>query len=229
MIIGGLQKLTLTDFPGHLSAVLFTRGCNYRCPYCHNPELVDPRLYREPISDADVFSFLESRVKRLDGVVVTGGEPTIHKDLPVLLRRIKELRLAIKLDTNGSSPEMIEALLREGLLDYIAIDVKSSVASYARAAGSEVDTRAIRRSVELVVSSGIPHELRMTFVESLVPLEEIAGVAELARGCRLFLVQPFQPSKALDPRLLLIRRPSVERLEQVRSLLSGMGLPVAVR
>lgn len=229
MIIGGLQKLTLADFPGHLSAVLFTRGCNFRCPYCHNPELVDPRLYAKPMSEEAVFSFLGSRVARLDGVVVTGGEPTIHHDLPALLRRIKELRLAIKLDTNGSSPEMIKALMEEELLDYIAIDIKSSAGFYARAAGTEVNTKAVRRSVELVTSSRIPHELRMTFVEPLVPLEEISGVAELARGCGLFLVQPFQPSKAIDPSFLRLPRPSMERLEQVRTLLSELGLPAVVR
>jgi len=229
MVIGGLQKLTLVDFPGRLAAVLFTRGCNFRCPYCHNPELVDPSVYAEPIPEAEVFSFLEGRVARLEGVVVTGGEPTVHADLPDLLRRIRRLGFFIKLDTNGSAPEMIDRLCRESLLDYVAIDIKSSPDSYERAAGTPVDAAALRRSVELVISSGLPHELRMTFIEPFVALDDMAGVAELARGCALFLVQPFEPSKAIDPRVVLLPRTSREKLEQARSRLSAMGLPAALR
>jgi pyruvate formate lyase activating enzyme len=190
---------------------------------------VDPSLFGGSISEADVFAFLQSRVSRLEGVVVSGGEPTIHQDLPVLLRRIKKLKLAIKLDTNGSSPEMIEGLIGEGLLDYIAIDIKTSPDLYAKAAGTTVDTGAIRRSVESVISSGLSHELRMTFVEPLLPLETMAGVAELARGCQVFLVQPFQPSKTLDHWFLRLERPSAQRLEQVCCMLQEMGLPAAVR
>lgn len=229
MVLGGLQKLTVSDFPGHLAAILFTRGCNYRCPFCHNPELVDPRRYVDQISEADVFSFLGKRGEKLDGVVITGGEPTVHRDLPILLRRIKDMGLATKLDTNGSCPDMIEQIFELELVDYIALDIKSSPSSYSRAAGMPVDVDSIRQSIELICSSGLPHELRMTYVEPLVPFEELAGVAELARGCRLFLVQPFQPTKALDSQFLLLPRPPVEKLEQVRAALESLGVPAAVR
>jgi len=229
MIVGGLQRITLTDYPDHLSAVIFTRGCNFRCPYCHNPELVEPRVYAEPIPLEDVLTFLESRVGRLEGVVVTGGEPTVHQDLPDLLRKIRLLGLSIKLDTNGSAPDMLQQLIAEGLLDYVALDIKSSVDSYSRATGLPVRTQDIRKSVELIASSGVRHELRMTFVEPFIPLEELYSVANLARGCRLFLVQPFQPSKTLDPRLLTLGRPSSEKLEQVRGLLQAFGLPAVRR
>lgn len=229
MILGGFQKLTMSDFPGRLAAVVFTRGCNYRCPFCHNPELVDPRRYVDQVSVAKVFSFLAKRSETLDGVVITGGEPTVHRDLPVLLRRFKDLGLATKLDTNGSRAEMIGQIIAQRLVDYIALDIKSSFSSYSRAAGVKADVDTIRRSIELICSSGLPHELRMTYVEPLMPFEELAEVAELCRGCRLFLVQPFQPSKALDPKFLLLPRPSTEKLERVRSVLAGLGVPAVVR
>jgi pyruvate formate lyase activating enzyme len=229
MTIGGLQKLTLTDYPGKLSATIFTRGCNFRCPYCHNPELVDPLRYGQPLPESEIFSFLVGRTGRLDGVVLTGGEPTVHPDLPDLVQRIKQLGFSVKLDTNGSNPEMLEHLLRQRLLDYVAIDIKSSPAFYRQVTGVEADTRKIRRSVDAVVSSGILHELRMTFIEALVPIGQIQGVAELALGCMLFLVQPFQPTKALDARLLRCPRPTLEKLKEVRDLLSMTGLPAVVR
>jgi pyruvate formate lyase activating enzyme len=229
MTIGGLQKITLTDFPGRLAAVLFTRGCNFRCPYCHNPELVDPRCYAEPIPDEEVFAFLESRIERLDGIVVTGGEPTVHPDLPELLHRIRRLGFSIKLDTNGTNPDLVGQLIKAKMLDYIAIDIKCAPDSYSRVAGVRVDANAICECVEMTISSGLPHELRMTFVEPLVSMEEIPGVAEFARGCKLFLVQPFQPSKALDPSLLRLQRPPVERLEQVCLMLQSLGIPATLR
>jgi pyruvate formate lyase activating enzyme len=229
MIIGGLQKLTLTDFPGHLSAIIFTRGCNFRCSYCHNPELVDPQRYAEPVPEEDVFAFLESRLGKLDGVVVTGGEPTVHKDLPELLRKLKLLGFSVKLDTNGSDPEMMDCLVGESLVDYAAIDIKSSAGAYERAIGVAVNTEAIRRTVERVVSAGLPHELRMTVVDPPTTLGQVKGIAELAQGCGLFVVQPFQPSKALDPSLLTFHRPSAQELEQVRDALRDLGLPAVLR
>ena len=229
MVFGGLQRLTISDFPGRLAAIVFTLGCNYRCPFCHNPELVDSHRFVRRIPEAEVFSFLATRTERLDGVVITGGEPTVHCDLPALLRRFRDLGLATKLDTNGNSPELIEQIIEQGLVDYIALDIKSSPTSYSRAAGVPVNTDSIRRSVELICASGVPHELRMTYVEPLVPFQELAQVAKLAQGCRLFLVQPFQPTKTLDPRFLRLQRPSAERLRQVQARLASFGLPAVVR
>jgi pyruvate formate lyase activating enzyme len=229
MTIGGLQKLTLTDFPGRLSAIIFTRGCNFRCPYCHNPELVDPLRYVEPLSEEEVFSFLQARIGELDGVVVTGGEPTIHSDLARLLRKLKRLGFSVKLDTNGSAPEMISQLIADSLLDYVAIDIKASADSYERAAGVTVDTAAVRSCVERVVSAGLPHEVRMTVVDPLMSLRCAQGVAQMARGCKLFFVQPFQPSKSLDPGLLALPRPSVEELDRIRTALLELGLPAVLR
>ncbi len=229
MVIGGLQKLTLSDFPGHLSAIIFTRGCNFRCPFCHNPELVDPARYAARVPQSDIFTFLRGRTEKLDGVVVTGGEPTVHRDLQAFLRGLKRLGLAIKLDTNGSCPDGIGKLIEQRLIDYVALDIKSSPASYPRASGVPADIDAVRRSVELLTSSGLPHELRMTYVEELIPLEELEGVAELARGCQAFVVQPFQPSKTLNPEFLGMPRPSKKKLEQIQRILEELGVPAVVR
>ena len=229
MTIGGFQKLSLTDFPGHLAAIVFTRGCNFRCPYCHNPELVDPGRYTSPVPDEEVFRFLKSRRGQLDGVVVTGGEPTVHADLPQLLRRIQELGFAVKLDTNGSRPDRIQSLVEERLLDYVAIDIKASALAYESAAGVAVDHKAVRRSVELVISSHVRHELRLTVVDPAAVLEQAKGIAEMASGCDGFFLQPFQPSKALDSRLVALPRTSAADLERIRQALSDAGLPAVLR
>jgi pyruvate formate lyase activating enzyme len=229
MTIGGLQKLSLTDFPGRLSAIIFTRGCNFRCPYCHNPELVDPSRFGECLPEDEVFSFLQSRLGQLEGVVVTGGEPTVHEDLPELLEKLRRLRFSIKLDTNGSLPERIESLLKGQLLDYVAIDIKSSGSTYERTVRATVSPEAIRRSVELVVSSGVQHELRLTAVDPLSILEQAHGIAEIAQGCSVFFLQPFQPSKALDSSLLALSRPAMEDLEKLRRALRDAGLPAVLR
>ena len=125
MVIAGFQKVSLSDFPGKISAIVFTQGCNFRCRYCHNPELVDPARYAAPLAVDAVLDFLAGRVGRIQGVVVTGGEPTLHADLPGLLARIKSLGLAVKLDTNGSRPDVLEEVFRQGIVDYIAMDIKA--------------------------------------------------------------------------------------------------------
>lgn len=229
MIIGGLQRFSLSDFPGRIACIVFTRGCNFRCPYCHNPELVDPAVSSQSIAEEEVLGLLARREGKIEGVVATGGEPTVHAGLPAFLGKVKAMGLAVKLDTNGSAPRVLRDLLKAGLVDYVAMDIKASPDSYEAAAGVPVNSEDLRKSVETIVSSGVPHELRMTFLESLVPLEEMEGVSKLARGCRLFVVQAFQPSKTLDPRMLEEPRPSPRKLEQVRGMLQDLGLPAVVR
>ena len=189
MDIGGLQKFSLADFPGTIAAIVFCRGCNFRCPYCHNPELVDPRRYATPISQTEIFQFLSLRKGQLQGVVVTGGEPTLHGDLPDFLSGIRDLGFSIKLDTNGSNPRLLKAILEEGLLDYIAMDIKAPLASYGRVAGVSVRTGDIEKSIALIIKSGIPHEFRTTYLEPLLSLQDVKEITELVRGCRLFVLQ----------------------------------------
>lgn len=135
MQIGGLQKFSLLDYPGKISAVVFTQGCNFRCPYCHNPELVDPARYQECLPEEEIFSFLETRRGKLEAVTVTGGEPTLQKSLAPFLRRIKDMGFLVKLDTNGSRPDVLEELLRQKLIDYIAMDIKAPLEKYEAVTG----------------------------------------------------------------------------------------------
>jgi len=167
VIIGGITKLSTVDWPGKLTAVVFTRGCNFRCPWCHNKSLVWPELYGPEIPEPEMLAYLEKRKSYLDGVVVTGGEPTIQEDLPAFLRKIKNIGLKVKLDTNGSNPNMLEYLLKEGLLDALALDVKAPLEKYPEVTGVSVDTEAVWQSFRLAAASGLPVWFRTTLIPEL--------------------------------------------------------------
>jgi len=200
--LGGWQKCSLIDFPGKVCAVLFTKGCSFRCPFCHNPGLVLPKqLAQEHLDEKIVFEFLQKRKGLLDGVVVSGGEPTIHADLPEFLTTIKTMGFAIKLDTNGDHPEMIERLIRKNLVDYWAMDRKASLPRYAQITGIPIDTRKIEQSSSLIIQSGLPYEFRTTLVRELHPPEEVEHIARELHGVNRFILQQFRPLITLDPKL----------------------------
>jgi pyruvate formate lyase activating enzyme len=229
MMIGGFQRFSLADFPGRIAAIVFTRGCGFRCPYCHNPELVDPARYAPALSNEMVLGFLRSRRGLLQGVVITGGEPTLHEDLPDILFAIKAMGLAVKLDTNGCNPALLEHLIAHDLCDYIAMDLKAPLESYMRIVGVPIDPRTIRHSLDLVIKSGMPHEIRTTYVESLLSDEDVSRIGEAARGCRRFYLQLYRATKSLDTALLQTPRPSEARIRQLKTLLETSGVPVQVR
>ena len=226
MVIGGFQKFSLADFPGKISAIVFTRGCNFRCPYCHNPELVDPARYVAEVPQEEVLRFLGSRRGQLQVVVVTGGEPTLHDDLPLFLAGIHALGFAVKLDTNGSNPDALQGLIRDSLLDYIAMDIKAPLSAYPRIAGAPVRVEDIERSVRLVIGSGLPHEFRTTYEGSLLSTKDMEAIAEIVLGCANYVVQSFRPSRALDPAMLSRARPDRASLQAIRKLMESAGLPV---
>ncbi|MFA8341855.1 MAG: anaerobic ribonucleoside-triphosphate reductase activating protein [Rhodothermaceae bacterium] len=168
MLIGGLNKMSLIDYPGSVSAVIFTLGCNFKCPFCHNPELVLPEKFNTPMDEAEVFSFLENRKGLLDGIVITGGEPTIHNDLPEFIRKIKNLGFKVKLDTNGTKPEVVKQLLEAGLLDFIAMDIKATFNKYKILSGCDTNLDKLVESIELIKASDIDYQFRNTFVKPLL-------------------------------------------------------------
>jgi len=229
MVIGGLQKFSLSDFPGKISAIVYTQGCSFRCRYCHNPELVDPSRYGPAIPPARVLDFLASRAGKLQGVVVTGGEPTLQPDLPQFLMAIRQLGFDIKLDTNGSNPDLLAQIIASGLIDYLAMDIKAPIDGYRRVTGVEPAARDIERSIGLVIGSGLPHELRTTYEESLLSAEDLAGIARLARGARLLVLQSFRPTKALDGEMLTRPTPDRASLDRARRAMEAAGVPVLVR
>ncbi len=198
MIIGGLQKTSLIDFPGKVSCVCFVSGCNFRCPYCHNPDLVN-YPGKAFLDEKGFLAFLTERQGFLDGVVISGGEPTLQNDLPVFLSRIKREGYAVKLDTNGSHPRMIQELLSKGLVDYIAMDIKTDPALYPLFMGREIDPDNIRSSIRLIMASEIHHEFRTTCVRPIVGAETVGTIGRLIHGCFLYVLQQFSRTRVLQP------------------------------
>ncbi|MDJ0781502.1 MAG: anaerobic ribonucleoside-triphosphate reductase activating protein [Desulfosarcinaceae bacterium] len=191
--IGGFQPFSLSDFPGRAAAILFTQGCNFRCPYCHNRSLwASVPLAPPALTISGVLAFLRERVGRLGGVVVTGGEPTLQAALADLLEAIKAIGLAVKLDTNGARPRVIEALLGRGLVDYIAMDIKAPPEKYDLLCGCHVDLGAIRRSMALIAASGVAHHFRTTLYPPLLSKRDIAAIRKWRPPTSAFRLQRYQ-------------------------------------
>ena len=198
MKIGGLQKFSLLDYPKELSAIVFTQGCNFRCPYCHNPELVEPRIYSPLLNTEKVLRFLYKRSKKLSAVVVTGGEPTLQEDLIPFLKILKAMRFKVKLDTNGSLPDVLSKVIHAGAVDYIAMDIKAPLILYPSLTQSDVDANAIMRSMELIRLSGIEYEFRTTFAPELLSWRNLAEMQALLQPGDRYYLQECHFSTTLD-------------------------------
>ncbi len=196
MRISGLQKLTLLDYPGHVACTVFTGGCNFRCPFCHNAPLVLPERLQGDEDGADtVLAFLRKRKGILDGVAVTGGEPLLHKDMADFLRKVKDLGYAVKLDTNGSFPERLQALVEEGLVDRVAVDIKNSPALYAKTVGVPgFDLGPVERTKNYLLSGPVEYEFRTTVVKGLHTRESLVEAAQWIAGAREYYLQQFKDS-----------------------------------
>jgi len=227
--IGGLHKVSLIDYPGKISAIVFLQGCNFRCPYCHNPELVNPKLYGPCLDEEAVFSFLARRVGKLDAVSITGGEPTLQEGLPEFIRKVRSLGFQIKLDTNGSHSAMIKALIEGNLLDYIAMDIKGPLYRYDRVCRVNVDKDEITNSIRTILNASIDYEFRTTFVKDLLTEEDVPAMGELIRGARLFVLQNFAPSKTLDERYLSRKSLSSADLERIKNEIGRYVEKVTIR
>ncbi len=194
MKIKGLQKLTLLDYPGRLAATVFLGGCNMRCPFCHNASLV-VRPDNTEITEDELFAFLESRRGKLSGVCVTGGEPTLNRELPSFISKIRALGYSVKLDTNGTHPDMLESLIRDGLVDYVAMDIKTSIENYGRVSGiPDIDTSKIERSIDLLLSGTVPYEFRTTVVRELHTASDFYSIGRRIEGARAYFLQSFKDS-----------------------------------
>lgn len=196
MRISGLQKLTLLDFPERVACTVFTFGCNFRCPFCHNAGLVVGKRPDE-VSEADFFAYLDKRKGVLDGVAITGGEPTLQKDLIPFIRKIKEKGFAVKLDTNGARPDVVKTLLDENLVDYFAMDVKNRAEKYASTAGVNVDLDAIRESISLLITRAPEYEFRTTVVKGFHDTGDFLAIGEMIKGAKKYFLQKFTDSGAI--------------------------------
>ena len=219
MQIGGLQKLTLLDFPGQVACTVFLQGCNFRCPFCHNPSLV---LGTEAITRESILAFLKQRQGLLDGVAITGGEPLLSAGLEDLLREIRSLGYKIKLDTNGSFPRRLEQLISDGLVDYVAMDIKNAPEKYDHTAGAAGFLPAVRESASLLIDGKIPYEFRTTVVDELHEPEDFHAIGQWLSGAQQYFLQCFADSgEILQPGL---HAPSKEKLEKCLAI-AGQYIP----
>ncbi len=203
MLIGGFQKFSLIDYPGKISAVIFTQGCNFRCPYCHNPELVDPKRFTSPIPVKEIWELLEKRKGLLEGIVITGGEPFLQKDLLEFMAKIKEMGYAVKVDTNGSFPEKLKKGIKTKLIDFVAMDIKAPFYKYEMVCGVKVDIDRIKESIKFIMESDIDYLFRTVVIKEFLNFEDIKAIIEVIKGAKSYILQNFRPSKKIiSPQLL---------------------------
>ncbi len=199
--LGGLQKTSLLDYEGKISAIVFLQGCNFRCGYCHNPELSSIQG-ASPIREEMFFEFLKTRQNKLDGVVITGGEPCLQNGLKDFIKQIKELGFLVKLDSNGSFPSVIENLLSENLLDYIAMDIKGPLDKYNKIIECMCDIKKIEASINIIKNCNIDYEFRTTVLKSQLNFEDFEKIGRLIKGAKRYYLQKFVPSKILNDTLI---------------------------
>ena len=227
MNINGLQKLTLLDYPGKVACTVFLAGCNLRCPFCHNSELLDASA--PPVmDDAGLLDFLKKRQGMLDGVAITGGEPLLRPDLPALLRSIRALGYSVKLDTNGTRPEALERILADGLADYVAMDVKNSPERYAETCGADaMDLAPIRASIALLLSGPTDYEFRTTVVDELHDEESFAAIGPMIEGAKRYYLQPFTDRDTVA--FAGFHAPDAEKLQRFAALVRPFVGAVEIR
>lgn len=226
MIISGLQKTTLLDYPNRVAATIFLGGCNMRCPFCQNYSLLEhPCCNFKP---EEILAFLEKRKEILDGVCISGGEPTLHQELPEFLSQIKHLGYDIKLDSNGSKPQVLQSLIEQRLVDYVAMDVKGPLTSYSRFCGGDfADTEAVSHSINLLKSNRIPYEFRTTVAKGLHSREDILALGNLLEHSQTLYLQNFIPSNDVPDKTL--QSFTLEELAQMKELLHPFIFHVHIR
>ena len=205
MIIGGVQKTSLVDFPQKVAAVVFTQGCNFRCGYCHNPSLIVPSPHcgeGVEVRGKNFLSFLKTRIGKLDGVVISGGEPTLQSGLYDFIKEIKQMGFAVKLDTNGTNPDEIEKLLNDNLLDYIAMDIKAPIEKYENIVCRNIKQENILRSIYLIINCKINYEFRTTVIKSQLSPNDFEKIGQMINGAKRYYMQKFVPSEILDHNLI---------------------------
>jgi pyruvate formate lyase activating enzyme len=199
--IAGFEKISLIDYPGKLSAIVFTYGCNLKCEYCHNPELVIEPLNEFRLLDKDkILRYLGERKGKLDAVVITGGEPLLYKDLKLFVKKIKALGYLVKLDTNGLLPNRLQEYIKLGLLDYISMDIKYSPNDYIQYTGEDAFTN-VKETIKIIMSSGLEYEFRTTYVKGIHGLNSSKEIAQMIEGAQLYFIQNFRSGKTINPAL----------------------------
>lgn len=227
MRLGGLVKNTAIDFPGLLSAAVFTQGCNFTCPYCHNPHLV--RLFGQPLAEEEALEFLRHRRPLLDGVVISGGEPTIQPDLPDFCKKLRGLGYAVKLDSNGSVPDLLAGLIERKLVNYVALDLKADPQAYPPEIAPQDPGPSILETIKILKRSGLPHEYRTTVAAPFITRESLEAIARAAAGPAPLFLQAYRPDQVLAPEFMAAHaQPTAADLAAFQTLANAY-LPTAIR
>jgi len=229
MILGGYQKLTLIDYPGKLATTVFTVGCNFRCPFCHNPELVDLKLVHDERSEKEFLDFLKKRQGKLEGVCITGGEPLIQPDIIDFIKKIKKQGFLVKLDTNGARPDVLKKIIDAKLVDYIAMDIKNQIKNYRKTTKTKVDKDRIRLSVDLIRYSRIPYEFRTTAVPGIHTEKDFEEIAKWIGGAPAYYLQEYREGKILDPLLKKKTKGKILNLEKIKKKIENNFGKVEIR
>tara|TARA_Y100000310_G_scaffold56489_1_gene51871 strand:- start:963 stop:1655 length:693 start_codon:yes stop_codon:yes gene_type:complete len=225
--IKGLQKTSLIDYPDMISTVIFLSGCNLNCPYCQNPDLI--KKSPPSIKEEDIINYLKTKKEWIDGVVISGGEPSIHKELPNFLKKIKQLNFLVKLDTNGTNPEMIKDLIKNKLVDYIAMDIKAPLNKYNKVTKAKVNSKDIEESIDIIKNSKIDYEFRLTCVPSLTKKEDIENIGKLLKNSKRFYLQQFRNKITFDKKFEKEATYSKEELNEFKDILNKHITEVNIR
>ncbi len=244
MLLAGFQKLTLIDYPSKIAAVCFTQGCNFDCPFCHNPEQIKtfssqkncPLVLNFKRKTKEFLEFLKTRKGKLEGVCITGGEPTLQPDLIDFIKQIKDLGFLVKLDSNGSNPQVLEKVFAQKLVDYVAMDIKHTAKKYRLAMGKKMDIKKIKKSISLIKNSGIDYEFRTTTVPGIHTEEDFNGIADLIKNLSpsnlslpKFYIQEFRDVRINDPNLITITSQKSIDLNKVKKILELQEIETMVR
>jgi len=227
MIIRGLQKTTLIDYPKKVACTIFLFGCNFRCFYCHNPELVIDDGTEET-KEEEVIAFLKEKKGFLDGVCISGGEPTINRDLPDFIKKIKDLGYSVKLDTNGTNPQMLKFLIDKKLVDYIAMDIKAPIGKYDSVAKIQTNMSNIQKSIEIIRNSAVDYEFRMTVPPKTFDENDFVEIANWVKGAKKFYLQPFRGIKTLDKKMQG-QKADMEEIERFQNVLQKFSINSSIR
>ena len=230
-IIGGFQKTSLLDFPQKIACIVFTKGCNFQCGYCHNPEfnIIDGAVDEIPPTLSEFFEFLKKRKGKLDGVVITGGEPTLQKGLYQVIFEIKNMGFAVKLDSNGSNPNILKKLIDDKLVDYIAMDIKAPFDKYHDVIKTKIPLENIKESIDLLLKNKVDYEFRTTVVKEQLNFEDFEKIGQLIKGAKKYFLQKFEPTKTLDSKFVEYSTYSNLEFEAICGILQPYVKTVKVR
>ena len=229
MMIKGFQKLSLIEYPRKLSAIVFVGKCDFRCHFCYNIDLVKNYKKLPDISEKKILRFLKKRKGLLDAVAITGGEPTLHKELPEFMKKIKELGFLVMLETNGSRPKMIKQLIDKELIDYIAMDIKATLKKYDEVAGVKVDKKKIQESIDIIRNSGVDYEFRTTVIPKYFKKKDALAIGKWLKGSKSYYLQQFRKEKTLDKTLEKVEPYPPEKLKEFAKIMKHYFKSVKIR